>query len=234
MPQYPQALDAMHRLLMDVSQNRRAEWVANHWKEWIAQDMEKWRESRSVKHHLSAYGGMGSFNDIDHFVEEARGPLIRALFNDLKSVCYVLAKNHGRDLDETALLSTFQPPLGGLNGWRCRHCGYAQTSVAAIESHLPVWRMPRLVVRAVAAGRIVKVVMEVLAGRVRRLDADRKDLLTRCRRAGISIVPRDEAIRGCPECGSEDTTPVTWLTVGELTPAPEPRRTRKRRGASKK
>jgi hypothetical protein len=66
MSQYAQPLDAMHRLLMQAGET--------HWAAWIERAMREWRESRAVKHHLSAYGGMGSFNDISHLIASAAGP----------------------------------------------------------------------------------------------------------------------------------------------------------------
>ncbi|MGB8861030.1 MAG: hypothetical protein WCC60_17355 [Ilumatobacteraceae bacterium] len=35
-----------------------------HWLRWIEEDIVAWRERGSTAHHRSAYGGMGSFNDL--------------------------------------------------------------------------------------------------------------------------------------------------------------------------
>lgn len=35
-----------------------------HWHAWMVDDLERWRRRRDVTHHRSAYGGMGSFNDL--------------------------------------------------------------------------------------------------------------------------------------------------------------------------
>ncbi|HSM36235.1 MAG TPA: hypothetical protein VK837_07560 [Longimicrobiales bacterium] len=56
MSQFEAALCAMHDLLVEVGESR--------WARWIDRDLELWRRSRDVVHHLSAYGGMGSLNDV--------------------------------------------------------------------------------------------------------------------------------------------------------------------------
>ncbi len=35
-----------------------------NWIDWLERDIEDWTQRREVSHHLRAYGGMGSFNDL--------------------------------------------------------------------------------------------------------------------------------------------------------------------------
>lgn len=56
MSQFAQALEATRSLLAAVGED--------HWAEWLATDLAEWRASRRLSHHLSAYGGMGSFTDV--------------------------------------------------------------------------------------------------------------------------------------------------------------------------
>ena len=56
MNQYEFSLIAMKRLLDAVGES--------HWAKWIDTDITEWRSNRDATHHLAAYGGMGSFNDI--------------------------------------------------------------------------------------------------------------------------------------------------------------------------
>ena len=53
-----------------------------NWLDWLGRDIEDWTQRREVAHHLLAYGGMGSFNDL---------PNMRGnhdyIFDFLKSVC---------------------------------------------------------------------------------------------------------------------------------------------------
>ena len=53
-----------------------------NWIDWLERDIQDWTQRREVSHHLRAYGGMGSFNDL---------PSMRGnhdyIFDFLKSVC---------------------------------------------------------------------------------------------------------------------------------------------------
>lgn len=35
-----------------------------NWIDWLERDIQDWNQRREVAHHLRAYGGMGSFNDL--------------------------------------------------------------------------------------------------------------------------------------------------------------------------
>ena len=67
-----------------------------NWIDWLERDIQDWNQRREVAHHLRAYGGMGSFNDL---------PSMRGnhdyIFDFLKSVCYAFghlyAKREGID-----------------------------------------------------------------------------------------------------------------------------------------
>ncbi len=79
MNQYEHCLIAMKRLLDAVGES--------HWAKWIDTDIKVWRANCDVSHHLSAYGGMGSFNDIwicranQHTLTEAQEPWANTLLS---------------------------------------------------------------------------------------------------------------------------------------------------------
>ena len=62
-----------------------------NWIDWLERDIEDWTQRREVAHHLRAYGGMGSFNDL---------PSMRGnhdyIFGFLKSVCYAFGHLYGK------------------------------------------------------------------------------------------------------------------------------------------
>lgn len=62
-----------------------------NWLDWLERDIEDWTQRREVAHHLLAYGGMGSFNDL---------PNMRGnhdyIFDFLKSVCYTFGHRNGK------------------------------------------------------------------------------------------------------------------------------------------
>lgn len=62
-----------------------------NWSDWLERDIQDWTQRREVAHHLRAYGGMGSFNDL---------PNMRGnhdyIFEFLKSVCYTFGHLCGK------------------------------------------------------------------------------------------------------------------------------------------
>lgn len=56
MATYPEAMKAM-RLLLDMAGEQ-------YWRDRIQEDIQLWEAHHDAKYHLSAYGGMGSFNDV--------------------------------------------------------------------------------------------------------------------------------------------------------------------------
>ena len=62
-----------------------------NWIDWLERDIQDWNQRREVTHHLRAYGGMGSFNDL---------PSMRGnhdyIFDFLKSVCYAFGHLYGK------------------------------------------------------------------------------------------------------------------------------------------
>ena len=96
MSQYEHSLIAMKRLLDAVGET--------HWADWIHRDIEDWRSKRSTFHHLSAYGGMGSFTDVwicranHNEVSKAQEPWVNTLFGLLQSICYYLAQHPKKSL----------------------------------------------------------------------------------------------------------------------------------------
>ena len=62
-----------------------------NWIDWLDRDIQDWTQYREVAHHLRAYGGMGSFNDL---------PSMRGnhdyIFCFLKSFCYAFGHLYGK------------------------------------------------------------------------------------------------------------------------------------------
>ena len=62
-----------------------------NWIDWMERDIQDWIQRREVAHHLRAYGGMGSFNDL---------PSMRGnhdyIFDFLKSVRYAFGHLYGK------------------------------------------------------------------------------------------------------------------------------------------
>lgn len=90
MDYYLQSLKTMQYIL----NANRPDSCFENWAKWIGTDIADWECNRYTEHHIKAYGGMGSFNDL---------PQIRGgdgnysiIFELLRSFCYQFAHLYGK------------------------------------------------------------------------------------------------------------------------------------------
>lgn len=231
MTQYENCLKALERLLSAVGER--------YWANWIREDIIEWNSTRSVRHHLSAYGGMGSFNDVwicrqnQHAVTPSQEPWAQALFEWLKSVCYYLARHPDSHASKAKLrkeVGRYDSPLaafvGGdtapdsmrglvndgnvIQGWRCLRCGHSEVSSLGIESFIAEDLIPDMVFRACEEQALCELVDRVLALDISGLTHLRKRIQAGLSASGISLHDRDGWMCPCPSCSSNDTAVYRW------------------------
>lgn len=235
MSQYEHSLIAMKRLLDAVGET--------YWADWIETDIEHWRSKRSVSRHLSAYGGMGSFNDIwicranQHKITKAQEPWANTLCEWLGSICYYLARHPKKSLAAKKLSkvlrghdSALAAFMGGdaaansmrgranhnreLQGWRCLRCGYSEVSHGDIERLIAQDVVPPLVFQSCESLSLDKLVDQVFACDFARIDNVRQTLASAVAASGITLLDREGWMQPCPKCGTEDTAVYRWgMTV---------------------
>ena len=75
-----------------------------NWIDWLERDILDWNQRREVTHHLRAYGGMVSFNDL---------PSMRGnhdyIFDFLKSVCYAFGDRKSTRLNSSHPVQSRMP-----------------------------------------------------------------------------------------------------------------------------
>ena len=91
MDYYLQALQTMHYILN--SQNNPNACFEN-WVEWISKDITDWEFRQNTDHHIRAYGGMGSFNDLPQ-IRGGNGNY-SIIFDLLRCFCYRFAHLDGK------------------------------------------------------------------------------------------------------------------------------------------
>jgi len=231
MNQYEHSLIAMKRLLDAVRES--------HWAKWIETDITEWRSNRDAAHHLSAYGGMGSFNDIwilkanQHTVTELQEPWANALFEWLKSLCHFLAQHPQRFFTATTLTdrigrhdSALAAFVGGenapasmrgyanedrkLHGWRCLRCGHGEASNKDIENLIARDVVPTMVFDACERMILGELVDQILACDIPDLTDMRQSLAAAVKDSGIALVDPDGWMRPCPNCKKDDTAVYRW------------------------
>jgi hypothetical protein len=92
-------IEKLIRLLEDATELLRSHGV-NGWADWLSRDVEylKKRDFYGIKHLLSAFGGMGSFNDViicpenEHNILESDVERVNQRLDELQNEIYLLAK----------------------------------------------------------------------------------------------------------------------------------------------
>jgi len=238
---YENSLFAMEYLLKEVGED--------HWLKWIQRDISEWTSKRNTDHHLSAYGGMGSFNDLvicranNHNLSEQAEAWIASVFNWLKSLCYFFAKNPEKtyslsELERSigyheASLSAF---VGGENapkemrglegskqpiqGWRCLKCGYGEVTDRDIHHYIAKEIVPKYLLEACVSNRLIPTVSDLLNQNIDNFDDLISTVNQSVERSGIHIVKREGWMRSCSSCGSDNTAVYRWYySNGKFTPS---------------
>ncbi len=199
---YPDALNAMHDLLDALGER--------HWRAWIAQDIDEWESRKSVRHHLLAYGGMGSFNDI--VFEDV---WLGTLFDDLKSACYHFAHHPTGKPDVRALERSMGSVGFELSGWRCLACGESVISRRGIDYFIARRVIRQRILAEAERTRLREFVESVARSRPSDPVLTPERVADWAHRSGLHIRDSNDWLRPCPSCGSDDTAVYRWLLVDE-------------------
>lgn len=194
------------------------------WKEWLTTDLKTWDDSRSVQHHLTAYGGMGSFTDFSlsseagHSVSKEVEPWINAVFEKLRSLAYVFAKRITRcdeEPTEEIVKHRFSqevgcetPPL--LAGWCCKACQYAETADRKIVLCAATYYVSRRICTDILNETLAELVQHCQHPERPEIQSGVHAIKNIVEQQGISIVNRTGWMRPCPKCGSQKTEVCQW------------------------
>ena len=197
MNQYLNSLQAMHELLGALQ--------STHWRDWIAKDIAEWQNSKSTRHHLSAYGGMGSFNDLA-FTD----PWLDTLFGDLKSACNYFA-HHPEDMPDISKLKSVMGETDFvLSGWRCFACGYCVVSHRDIERFIAHKVVREHILEEIDHGHLLEFVRSVIQSPPSDRILSYTNVAEWVAHAGINIREADGWFRPCSNCNSEHTGAYRW------------------------
>lgn len=106
MENYLKALELLKNLL---SANNESFWA-----DWMQQDINEWNSKQSTEHHLHAFGGAGSFNDLNLNNGESLGYWKNALMSNLTSISYGFAKDRTFEVPDNSSTN--------LDGSICKKC----------------------------------------------------------------------------------------------------------------
>ena len=192
------------------------------WWVYINEDIRLWNENHDVMHHLRAYGGMGSINDVvictqnGHRIERHQEPWANALLQFLLSWCSYSARCIQ---DKAPSLFTVEKAnickSTKIHGRRCLQCGYAELTKNNNDNFIaPVIVEKRLKVIS-DEHEIYKIINKLLCANDSEIDILRQRLTYAEEKSGIHY-RESEWMRICPNCGSNDIAVYRWELVGSI------------------
>lgn len=213
---YPEVLNILKTLLENSGNT--------YWSNWIEKDINLWNESKSVKHHLSAYGGMGSINDLYVANYSLVGVWENNIFDQCKSLAYKLAENRGKGGVELVDLSP-KRYRKILSGSRCLDCGYGVLSKVDIEDYIANTSTSDFIIKKINDKKINEIlnVDEIIdSPNVIEL---RNELISLVKNSDINVSNTNNSwFKPCPKCNSENIAAYRWdykvtEAIGKIAPS---------------
>lgn len=179
-----------------------------HWRNWVRADIDAWQRTATTDHFRSAFGGMGSLNDL--YLADSSDPNSIWLDAAMRAARSIAA---GVAATAAAEPSTFRqvPPSSSMLGASCYHCRTCTDTFVMDAAHLwPAaegWASWRVAVM-LQDGTGAHVAAEALGERDPDLRptylAFAKDVLARST-AKLALVDHYPTWR-CPTCGDHNWT----------------------------
>lgn len=211
MDYYKITLEALYKLLDETG--------VTFWADWILKDIKLWEQNRSTEHHLSAYGGMGSFNDLvictqnKHNVTKEQEPWVNTLLIYLQSLSTFLAKSKDRDITISSIANKLQCNSSQIQGTRCLSCGYAELTLTNVDSFIAPKIVSEGIVKSLKNENLIEFIGDVIMVNLKQIEFQRKKIIKIINSSGINYTSLSRWMRPCPKCGSEDTAVYRWDKV---------------------
>ena len=217
MDYYKSVLEAL-RYLLEVTGEK-------HWSKWIAEDIYAWKNEKSVYHHLQAFGGMGSLNDLvlcvmnKHTITPKQEPWANTLLIELKSLSYMMAKrianNAHPDITEIKRGTLRNSPYS-IQGVRCLICGFAMLTDCSIDSCISPQIVTEKIIEGLEQGQLSLRVSECLSADLPIIEAAREHIKSMIKRSNICYKEHADFMRPCDKCKSDDTAVYRWIESRDI------------------
>lgn len=208
---YKLTLEAMYKLLCETG--------VLFWADWILKDLDYWESNKSVKHHLSAYGGMGSFNDVvicvenNHKVNKQQEAWVNHLLMGLKSVAYYLAKSEKNEINVDMLKEKLKYNNSKIQGSRCLVCGYSELSESDVDNFIAPKIISEGIIKALSEGSLIELTDRVIHMNLPQIGFEREKIKRIIDKSNINFTTLHRWMRPCPQCGSDDTAVYRWNKI---------------------
>lgn len=183
------------------------------WANWMAEDIENWKKNQNTEHHLRAYGGMGSFNDIVIGNQDLAGLWQGRVFGMLQSLAYGLAS--GDALED--ILARITATSTQISGWRCQDCGAARINAIDIERFVCASFLPQLFVNYLKGNGLTEILNTNKLIASEEVSSKKAVIEKLIGQANIEIARDNNWLWTCPKCGSSRVCSYRWEILNNET-----------------
>ena len=178
------------------------------WADWMQKDIEAWNKNKSTDHHLDAFGGAGSFNDINLGQTEKIGYWKNALLSNLASISYGFAK--------TKTIEISKGYLRQLEGEMCRKCKNGEITENAIERFFANKYIPLFLENLLSSENYHGLLELENLSNSKEIEKEKSEIFKAIENAKISIKPFGTPwTYNCNKCGEPDKISFRWNIIGE-------------------
>lgn len=180
-----------------------------NWENWLTKDIHLWKTEKSTEHHLRAYGGMGSFNDVPLGTNDLTSIWKNKLFGMVQTLAYSFAKG---DISSVPLDETFygyEPKE--LIGWKCRECGEAKIKKRDLEIYISSVFLPNYFVEYIKQDKLIKILDLEKVINSAEVNHQRNEVEVLIQNSTIELTDSRDWEWACPKCQSKDTCTYRWI-----------------------
>lgn len=202
---YKQSLELLRTILLENQYD--------FWANWMTEDIENWEKNKNTEHHLRAYGGMGSFNDVVIGNQDLASLWQGRLFGMLQSLAYGLA--NGEVLKD--ILARITTTSTQISSWRCQDCGAARINAIDIERFVCASILPQTLVNYLKDNRLAEL-LDINKLISSEEVSNKKTAIERLiRQSNIEIDSDNNWLWTCPKCGSSKVCSYRWEILNNET-----------------
>ena len=181
-----------------------------NWEKWLSEDIRLWETEKSTEHHLRAYGGMGSFNDVPMGNNGTAGIWKNKLFGTVQTLAYNFAKGY---ISTVPLDETFYIGSNEVSGWRCRNCGEAKIKKRNIEIYISSAFLPKFFIEYIKQDKLIEILDLKKIIHSEEIIQKRKDIEALVQNSEIELSDSAEWLWTCPTCKSNETCNYRWIVT---------------------
>lgn len=183
------------------------------WANWLTEDIENWKKNKNTEHHLRAYGGMGSFNDVVIGNQDLAGLWQGRVFGMLQSLSYGLAS--GDALED--ILARINTTSTQISGWRCQDCGAARINSIDIERFVCASILPQIFTNYLKYNKLAETLDTNKLLSSEDISNKKTAIERLIEQSNIEIASDNNWLLNCPKCGSDKVCSYRWEILNNET-----------------